>query len=82
MVAQFARRWTIEVTFEEARAHLGVETQEQWCDRSIERETPCLLGLYSVVALLTKGLVGRGEVPHPTTTWYTKAHATFIDSLA
>jgi hypothetical protein len=28
------RRWTMEVTFEEARAHLGMETQRQWNDRA------------------------------------------------
>ena len=26
------RRWQIEVTFQEVRAHLGVETQRQWSD--------------------------------------------------
>jgi hypothetical protein len=30
----FVRRWTMEVTFEEARAHLGMETQRQWNDRA------------------------------------------------
>ena len=47
---EVVKRWPIEVTFEESRDHLGVETQRQWSDRAIERETPCLLGLYSVVA--------------------------------
>jgi hypothetical protein len=28
----FIMRWGIEVTFEEARAHLGMETQRQWFD--------------------------------------------------
>ena len=57
--AEFIKRWPIEVTFEEARAHLGVETQRQWSDRAIERETPCLLGLYSVVALLGEAVHRR-----------------------
>ena len=30
----------MEVTFEEARAHLGMETQRQWNDRAIARTTP------------------------------------------
>jgi hypothetical protein len=30
----FVRRWTLEVTLEEARAHLGMETQRQWNDRA------------------------------------------------
>jgi hypothetical protein len=45
------QRWSMEVTFEEARAHLGLETQRQWSDRAIARTTPVLLGLFSVVTL-------------------------------
>jgi len=82
IITRFAQRWTIEVTFEESRAHLGVETQRQWCDRSVERQTPCLLGLDSVVALLTKALSSDGEVPVQATAWYQKTKATFADCLA
>ncbi len=28
----FVRRWQMEVTFEEVRAHLGMETQRQWSE--------------------------------------------------
>jgi hypothetical protein len=31
-------RWSVEITFEEARAYLGLETQRQWSDRAIARE--------------------------------------------
>jgi hypothetical protein len=41
----FVRRWTIEVTCEEARAHVGMETQRQWHERAIGRTTPVLLSL-------------------------------------
>ena len=54
--AEVVKRWPIEVTFEETRAHLGVETQRQWSDLAIERETPCLFGLYSLVALIGQAL--------------------------
>ena len=36
----FVLRWQLEVTFEEARAHLGIETQRQWSDLAILRTTP------------------------------------------
>lgn len=52
-------RWQVEVTFQEARAHLGVETQRQWSDRAIVRTTPCLLALFSIVALLADRLPDR-----------------------
>jgi hypothetical protein len=38
----FVRRWQLEVTFQEARAHLGVETQRQWSDLAIARTTPII----------------------------------------
>ena len=47
----FIRRWTIEVTFEEVRRHLGVETQRQWSDLAIARTTPALLALFSLVTI-------------------------------
>ena len=43
IVAWFVRRWSMEVTFEEARAHLGMEMQRQWNDRAIARTTPAEL---------------------------------------
>jgi hypothetical protein len=44
-------RWQVEVTIEETRAHLGIQTQRQWSDKAIARTTPALLALYSLVAL-------------------------------
>ena len=41
----------VEPTFQEARRHLGFETQRQWSDRAIHRTTPLLLGLFSLVTL-------------------------------
>lgn len=40
----FRQRWQLEVTFEEVRSHLGVETQRQWSELAIARTTPTLLG--------------------------------------
>lgn len=82
VVGSFIKRWTIEVTFEESRAHLGVETQRQWSDLAIERSTPCLLGMFSVVALFGKALHPDGKVPVQSTAWYHKKEATFSDVLA
>ena len=53
----------IEVTFEEGRAHLGIETQRQWSDRAIERSTPLLFGLYSLVTLFGRALHPDGQIP-------------------
>lgn len=75
------RRWSVETTFEEGREHLGLETQRQWSDLAIERTTPCLLGLFSLVVLLTDKLQPDGKVPTQTAAWYAKPEATFSDCL-
>jgi hypothetical protein len=82
MVQAYLKRWPLEVTFEESRAHLGVETQRQWSDLAIERSTPALLGLYSLVALCGQALTPDGQVPVQQTAWYPKEQATFSDVLA
>ena len=35
IVEWFILRWQLEVTFEDARTHLGIETQRQWSDLAI-----------------------------------------------
>jgi DDE superfamily endonuclease len=75
-------RWSVEVTFEEARAHLGLETQRQWSDQAIARTTPVLLALFSLVTVLALRLSQDGQIPVPVTAWYHKAEPTFADCLA
>jgi len=75
-------RWSVEVTFKEARAHLGFETQRRWSDKAIARTSPVLLALYSLVTLLAWWLSQSGQIPIPVTTWYHKAEPTFADCLA
>jgi hypothetical protein len=75
-------RWSVEVTFEEGRALLGLETQRQWSDQSIARTTPVLLGLFSLVTLLALQLSHDGRIPVPVTAWYHKAEPTFSDCLS
>lgn len=82
VLTTYQRRWSIEVTLEESRAHLGIETQRQWSERAITRSTPALLGLYSVVALLGQALYPTGAVPVSQAAWYAKEQATFSDVLA
>lgn len=81
IIAWYVPRWSIEVTFAEARAHLGFETQRQWSTPAIARTTPCLLGLFSVVVLMAKVLYPE-QLPIRQTAWYVKEEATFADALA
>ena len=82
ILAWFVLRWQLEVTFQEVRAHLGVETQRQWSDRAIARTTPALLGLFSVVTLLAHKLGAEAGLPVRQASWYRKAQPTFADALA
>lgn len=82
IVRAFMKRWSVEATFEESRAHLGVATQRQWSDRAIERTTPLLFGLYSLVTLFGAALAPDGHPPLQQASWYQKSAATFSDILA
>lgn len=77
----FVARWNIEVTFDEMRAHLGFETQRQWSDRAIERTTPCLFGVFSLVVVMAKILYPQ-SIPLRQAEWYDKDEAAFSDVLA
>ena len=81
IVQWFILRWNIEVTFEEVRAFLGFGTQRHWSDRAVERTTPCLLGLFSLVTLMAHRLHGA-QLPKQGASWYEKSDATFSDALA
>jgi DDE superfamily endonuclease len=78
----FIQRWRLETTFEEARAHLGLETPRQWNDRSVSRTTPTVVGRYSLVTLAAAHLIGDKSAPVRTTAWYPKPQATFCDTIA
>jgi hypothetical protein len=82
ILSWFVMRWQVEVTFQEARRHLGFETQRQWSELAIRRTTPALLGLFSLIALLVdrqmRGAVGVVR----QAAWYRKRDPTFSDALA
>jgi hypothetical protein len=82
IIAWFVRRWQMEVTFEEARRHLGMETQRQWSEQAIRRTTPVLLGLFSLVTVLADRQVRDGKGAVRQAAWYHKAAPTFADALA
>ena len=78
----FVRRWQVEVTFQEVRTHLGVETQRQWSQKAIARTTPILMGLFSWVTLLAHQSQRTGLLPIRQAAWYVKSQPTFADAIA
>jgi hypothetical protein len=83
IVSWFVMRWQLEVTFQEARRHLGFETQRQWSDMAIRRTTPALLGLFSLIALFAHRWRRQASGTfRRQASWYRKRHPTFADALA
>ena len=82
ILSWFMLRWQVETTFQETRTHLGIETQRQWSDLAIQRTTPALLGLFSIITLMANRRAKRGALPIRQTAWYAKETATFSDALA
>jgi hypothetical protein len=76
------RRWSVEVTFEERRTHLGLETQRPWSDHAIARTTPVLLALFSLVTVLALRWRYEGRMPVPVAAWYHQGEPTFSDCVA
>jgi hypothetical protein len=81
MIILYVRRWNLEVTFEEVREHLGVETQRQWSDKAIARTTPILMGLYTIVCLICNRLQEERPIEVAQTAWYEKKDAAFSDLM-
>jgi hypothetical protein len=83
ILEQYVRRWNIEVTFEEARALLGLETTRHWCKQSVLRVTPILFGLFTAIILIWANLPkAQQRVLSSKTPCYDKQKVTFSDVLA
>ena len=83
IINHFVLRWNIEVTFEEMRAQLGMETQRQWSNKAIARTTPSLMALFSLTCLFALEMLKNQSLPILSTAWYNKkGEATFSDILA
>ena len=63
------RRWTRDVTREDARAHRGLETPRPWHARAMARTTPALLSLAAIVTLTAHQLLPKEVVLVRVTAW-------------
>jgi hypothetical protein len=81
IITLYTSRWSIEVTFQEVREHLGFETTKQHSPKSVLRTGPCLLGCYSMVAVIYAKIVEHGKPIIHNTPSYFKNQPTFSDAL-
>jgi hypothetical protein len=83
IIELYVLRWNIEVTFEETRALLGLETTRHWCRQSVLRVTPLLLGLFTAITLIWHRLPSRRRLTcrDSQTPCYVKRAPTFADAL-
>ena len=81
-LAWIVMRWSVEVTCEEVRTQLGLETQRHGSDQAIARTTPVLVALVSLVTVLALKRSQGGHIPVPMTAWYRQGEPTFSAGLA
>lgn len=80
IIETFTGRWSIETTFQEMRAYLGLETTRGWTEKTVLRVAPCLFGLFSVVVLLYAQLPAR-RTDGIGILWPGKTERTFSDAI-
>ncbi len=81
IIEEYTGRWTIETTFEDV--HLptwGWRARGAGALWTVGRAEPCLLGLYSVVALLYWQLPSRDQ-DQGVVEWAGKQRVTFSDAI-
>jgi hypothetical protein len=82
MLPWLVRRWTMDVTFEEARTPRGMATPRPWHERAIARTTPALVSLSAIMTLTTQRLSEQGVPCVRSTAGYRKTRPTFAGALA
>jgi len=84
IIESFSKRWSLEVTFHEAKGKLGFEDPQNRSERAVERTAPLALISYALTVLWYVQYGQRSRAARlPTLPWYThKAGTTFSDMLA
>ena len=82
VLTRYAARWSIEVTYHDAKGHLGFEEPQGWTKRAVQRTAPVAMLLYTL-AVLWFSRAGHRHYAPPHRPWYLgKTQASFADMLA
>ncbi|MGH2669002.1 MAG: IS701 family transposase [bacterium] len=79
----YARRWTLEVTFHDAKQSLGFEDPQSQASAAVRRTAPLALVVYDLIVLWYAGRLRDGHAATwPTRPWYRqKTKPSFLDML-
>lgn len=81
IVETYVLRWSIEVTFEETKCHLGLETLRNRSETAVHRSVPMLLALFSLIIVWYANCVGENDRRIGAAPWYNKQYVTFSDMI-
>ena len=80
VIEMYGGRWNIETTFQELRAHLGLETTRGWHRNTVLRMAPSLFVLYTIVVTFYDTMPQSS--PHlRERNWLGKKYITFSDMI-
>ena len=82
VIAWYAARWSIEVSFHDSKQSLGFQEPQGWKRKAVERTAPVAMLLYSLIVLWFASEGHRHDRPLDCP-WYTsKSAPSFADMLA
>jgi hypothetical protein len=84
IVETYALRWSLEVTFHDAKGKFGFEEPQNRAEMAVERTAPMALWCYTLVVLwyVVDGKRTRAARQIKAMPWYAKKEPTFSDMLA
>jgi hypothetical protein len=78
----YGARWIIEITFQELRSHLGLETTRGCSRMTVLRMAPCLMILCTIVVLFYDRLQQQRKANQLRIMWEFKHYTAFYDMIA
>ena len=82
VIAWYAMRWSIEVTFHDSKQHLGFQEPQGWSRAAVERTAPVAMLLYALVVLWFAREGHRCWRPLECPWYRSKVDPSFADMLA
>lgn len=82
VLGEYASRWSVEVTYHDAKGQLGFEQPQGWTKRAVQRTAPVAMLLYSLI-ILWFSREGHRHYRPLVRPWYIgKSQASFADMVA